>query len=520
MSSRRPSWQRLYAPRYIATAGVVLGWLGILFAYQGHRLGVILALGTTLLVLLALRRGEALSRGRRETLRSALAMADTRNRELERLGAVTASMLEDVDLPRMFQTVADSARDLLQAEGALIALLVEEGRFLKVMAAGGVMAGGRDQLIPTDTSLSGWALNHDEAVVTDDLYADPRATTRVPGIEGPVTTAAVIPLRSAGVPIGTMSVINRRDNLPFDRHDLQLLRNLGDQAVVALDRARIFEEIRASQRELTQKNAELLRAARLKGQFLANMSHELRTPLNAIIGFSDLILSGGVGAVPEVQREFLEAVLRNGRHLLGLINDVLDLSKIEAGRMSLVLAGTDVREAITGAVADTASLRTGRRQQCEVRLDEAPLWIVADGMRVRQVLFNLLSNASKFTSDEGRITLSAVRTTAPLPAAAGRAGEEPSLISRDAVWIAVSDTGIGIKQEDLGALFQEFSQLDSSASRQQQGTGLGLALSRRFVELHGGVIGVESIVDKGSTFWFILPTEGPVRRGSLRNGVD
>jgi signal transduction histidine kinase len=317
-----------------------------------------------------------------------------------------------------------------------------------------------------------------------------------------------------------MSVINRRDNLSFDRHDLQLLRNLGDQAVVALDRARIFEEIRGSQRELTQKNAELLRAARLKGEFLANMSHELRTPLNAIIGFSDLILSGSVGAVPDVQREFLEAVLRNGRHLLGLINDVLDLSKIEAGRMSLVLAGTDVREAITGAVADTASLRTGRRQQCEVHLDEGPLWIVADGMRLRQVLFNLLSNASKFTSEEGRITLSAVRTTAPLPAAAGRVGEEPSLISREAVWIAVSDTGIGIRQEDLGALFQEFSQLDSSASRQQQGTGLGLALSRRFVELHGGVIGVESIVDKGSTFWFILPTEGPVRRSALRNGLD
>ncbi|HLQ23667.1 MAG TPA: ATP-binding protein [Gemmatimonadales bacterium] len=519
MTSRGPSWQRLYAPRYIATAGVILGWLGVFFAYQGDRLGVILALVTTLLVLLALRRGEALSRGRRESLRSALEMADTRNRELERLGAVTATMLQDVDLPRMFQTVADSARDLLQAEGALIALLVEEGRFLKVMAAGGAMEGGRDQLIPTDASLSGWALNHDEAVVTDDLYADPRST-RVPGVEGPVTTAAVIPLRSAGVPIGTMSVINRRDNLPFDRHDLQLLRNLGDQAVVALDRARIFEEIRGSQRELTQKNAELLRAARLKGEFLANMSHELRTPLNAIIGFSDLILSGGVGAVHEVHREFLEAVLRNGRHLLGLINDVLDLSKIEAGRMSLMLAGTDVREAITGAVADTASLRTGRRQQCEVHLDEEPLRIVADGVRVRQVLFNLLSNASKFTPEQGRITLSAVRTTAPLPAPAGRAGEEASLISRDAVWIAVSDTGIGIRQEDFSALFQEFSQLDSSASRQQQGTGLGLALSRRFVELHGGVIGVESIVDKGSTFWFILPTEGPVRRGSLRNGVD
>jgi signal transduction histidine kinase len=519
MSPRRRFWHRLYAPRYLAAAAVIVGWFGVLFAFREHWLGIVLPLATTLLTLLALRRGELLASRRRASLHSAFETAAARNRELERLGALAAVMLQDVDLPRVFQVVADSARDLVQAEGAIITLLVEEGRFLKVMATAGILDAAQGQLLPSDASLSGWAAYHDEPVVTTDVSADPRAT-RVPGLEAPVTTAAIAPLRSAGVAIGTIGVANRRDRQPFDAHDLQLLRTLGDQAVVALDRARTFEEIRHNERELIQKNAELQRAARLKGEFLANMSHELRTPLNAIIGFSDLILSGGAGEVPEIHREFLEAVLRNGRHLLGLINDILDLSKIEAGRMALTLAPTDVREAITGAVADTASLRTARRQQCEVNLDEAPLPILADGTRVRQVLFNLLSNASKFTPEEGRITLSAVRTDAPLPAPAGRAGEAPRLVQRDAVWIAVSDTGIGIKAEDVGKLFREFSQLDSSASRQQQGTGLGLALSRRFVDLHGGVIGVESIVGAGSTFWFILPTEGPVRRGPLRSGLD
>ena len=518
MSSGWRSWGRLYAPRYVTAVAVALGWAGVYFAYRRHWLGIALPLITTVLTFAALRRGEMLSRQQRESLRGALATAAARNRELERLGAVTAVMLQDTDLPRIFQAVADAARDLLQAEGAMITLLVEEGRFLKVMATAGMMEAGQGQLLPTDASVSGWVVHHDEAVVTDDLYGDPRAT-RLPGIVGPVRAAAMVPLRSAGLTIGTMGVLNRRDSRRFDAHDLQLLRTLGDQAIVALDRARTFEEIRRSQQELIQKNAELLRAARLKGEFLANMSHELRTPLNSIIGFSDLILSGGVGEVPEVQREFLEAVLRNGRHLLRLINDVLDLSKIEAGRMALALVATDLREAITGAVADTASLRSARRQLCEIQLDRGPIQIVADGTRVRQVLFNLLSNASKFTPEEGRITLSAVRTEAPLPTPADRAGDEARLMPRDSVWVAVSDTGIGIRQDDLGRLFQEFSQLDSSASREQQGTGLGLALSRRFVELHGGVIGVESVVGKGSTFWFILPAEGPVRHGPLRSGA-
>jgi len=519
MIDRRSAWQRLYVPRYVTAVGVVCGWVGVYFAFRGHWLGVVLPLLATGLTMVALRRGDRLASTARASLRAALETADARNRALERLSQLASVMLKDVTLANLFQAVADAAADLLEADGAGITLLVEEGRFLRVEATAGFLAGTKGELLSSSDSLSGWVVLHDQAVVSDNIYEDPRAT-RLAGLESPLRTGALVPLRSAGVVIGTLGVVNRRDGRRFDDDDLKLLRTLGDQAVVAFDRAHTFDEIRRNERDLTAKNIELERATRLKSEFLANMSHELRTPLNAIIGFSDLILSGGLGDISSEQRDLLEAVLRNGRHLLALINSVLDLSKIEAGRMTLALGRTDLRGAITAAITDTASLRTAKHQECDLRMDDGPLQIVADGVRVRQILFNLLSNASKFTPEGGQITLTVVRTTnAPLPVPADRAGEQSRLIPREAAWVAVADTGIGIQPEDLGKLFQEFSQVDSSASRQQQGTGLGLALSRRFVELHGGTIGAESVYGKGSTFWFILPVDGPVRRMAARSGA-
>ena len=209
-------------------------------------------------------------------------------------------------------------------------------------------------------------------------------------------------------------------------------------------------------------------------------------------------------------------MLRNGKHLLSLINSALDLSKIEAGRMTLTLAMTDLRVAITDAVADTASLRTAKRQECSLELDAASLAILADGGRIRQILFNLLSNASKFTPEGGKIYLAAVRTRAPLRQPADRAGDRARMVPQDVVWVSVADEGIGIKREDMPKLFQEFSQVDSSSSRRAQGTGLGLALCKKFVEMHGGTIGADSVFGKGAAFWFLLPAEGPVRRRRQR----
>jgi signal transduction histidine kinase len=347
--------------------------------------------------------------------------------------------------------------------------------------------------------------------MSDDMDADPRSHSP-PGFAVNLKTAAIVPLRSANFTVGTVSVYNRKDGHPFDDHDLRLLQILGDQVVVGLDRASVLEESRRNELALRTKNQELQRVTQLKNEFLANMSHELRTPLNAIIGFSDLILEGSTGDLTPQHRDFTEAVLRNGKHLLTLINSALDLSKIEAGRMTLTLAVTDLREAIVDAVADTASLRTAKRQECTINLDTAPLTIVADGGRIRQILFNLLSNASKFSAEDKKISLAAVRTRAPLRQPADRSGDQARLVPQDVVWVSVTDEGIGIKREDLPKLFQEFSQVDSSSSRRAQGTGLGLALCKKFVEMHGGSIGADSVYGSGTAFWFLLPADGPVRR--------
>jgi signal transduction histidine kinase len=498
-------------PGTLSAFAVVVGWVGVYFAFQSHWLGIALPLVTTALSWGAVRQGERMGRERSAELRRALEITAARNRELERLRHLASTLLQSTNVTRLLEEVATATADLLEAESGGVTLMVEEGRFLRMAAATGPLSVTVGTLFPVDHSLLGWVVTHDTARISENMAAEPeRYTGLAPDLR--FGTCAVVPLRSAGVVIGTVSVYNRRDGRPFTDYDLQLLRTLGDQVVVGLDRAAVLQESRRNERALFAKNAELQRATQLKSQFLANMSHELRTPLNAIIGFSDLILDGGAGPVGEQQREFLESVLRNGRHLLSVINNILDLSKVEAGRMTLTLGHTDLREAITGAVSDTASLRSAKGQECTVTLDDVPLTVVADGVRVRQILFNLLSNASKFTPEGGAITLSAVRTRAPLPAPSDRAGDERRTISQEVVWVSVADSGIGIAPEDMPKLFREFSQVESSASRPAQGTGLGLALCKRFVEMHGGTIGAESIPSRGSTFWFMLPAEGPIRR--------
>ena len=487
-------------------------WLAVALAWRQSPLAFLPAIGASVLAVLALRRGFTLGERGREGLQAALAAAAARNRALDRLHGISTALLSGSDVPALQDEVAQAAADLLDAEGGAVMLLVEEGRFLRIVSATGPMEVTVGRLLPSDASAAGWVVAHDEPLLSGDLATDPRIH-RFADRADALRTMAIAPLRSAGIVVGTVSVYNRLDGQPFSEADLHLLQTLGDQVVLALDRAAALDEIRTRERELALKNRELERAGRLKSEFLANMSHELRTPLNAIIGFSDLLLTEQLGPVSETQRDFLGSVLRNGRHLLGLINDVLDLSKIEAGRMTLELETTDVRQAIDGAVTDTASLRAAKAQDCRVRVEEGALTVLADAVRVRQILFNLLSNASKFTPEGGQITLTAIRTRAPLPLPGDREGESPRLEHRDAVWIAVTDTGIGIAEGDMPKLFQVFSQVDSALSRREQGTGLGLALCKQFVEMHGGTIGAESIHGRGSTFWFILPVDGPVRRG-------
>jgi len=513
---RQRDWSRLLRPGHLLAAGLILGWLALWLAYQDQLIGAVVALVAAVLTMAALRRTETMAEEHEAALRSSLEVAARRHREVERLRGVTAALLVGNRLEDLFQEIAQAGAELLQAECGALALVVEEGRFLKVTAATGALAGAKGNLTPVDGTMAGWVVMHEQPTTSEAIERDSRISQLHNfGTDAQLRTTAIVPLRSAGVVIGTLSVYNRLDQRSFDAHDVQLLQALGDQAVVGLDRAHVLEQSRKNELALAAKNRELQRATQLKSQFMANMSHELRTPLNAINGFSELLLTQELGSLNEAQREFLESVLRNGKHLLGLINSVLDLAKIEAGRMTLSLGETDIREAITAAVADTASLRAAKHQECRVDLEDGPLQVVADGTRVRQILINFLANASKFTPDSGKVVLSAVATRAPLPMPAERVGDQKRLVSRDAVWISVSDTGIGIRPEDMGKLFTEFTQLDSSASRMQQGTGLGLAVSKRFVDMHGGLIGAESVYGKGSTFWFILPADGPIRQSGV-----
>ncbi|MEP7226482.1 MAG: ATP-binding protein [Gemmatimonadales bacterium] len=506
-------WRRLSYTGSIAGVAIIIVWLGLWLVRQNDAVGLLLTSIATFMTLVTFRHIKELAESQNTSLQKALVQADRRNRELERLRHLAGTLLAGADLDSLVMEVAQSAAELLEADSAAVTLVVEEGRFLKVIAACGALEPAVGLLIPVDESLLGWAVSHDAPLMSDDMDADPRSHQPA-AFAVHLKTTAIVPLRSADFTVGTVSVYNRRDAQPFSDHDLQLLQILGDQVVVGLDRASVLAESRRNELALRTKNLELQRVTLLKNEFLANMSHELRTPLNAIIGFSDLTLEGSTGELSEQHREFTEAVLRNGKHLLTLINSALDLSKIEAGRMTLNLALTDLREAIVDAVADTASLRTAKRQECTVNLDPAALTVIADGGRIRQILFNLLSNASKFTAEDGKISLAAVRTRAPLRQPAERSGDQARLVSQDVVWVSVTDEGIGIKPEDMSKLFQEFSQVDSSPSRRAQGTGLGLALCKKFVEMHGGAIGAESVYGKGTAFWFLLPTDGPVRRAA------
>lgn len=304
----------------------------------------------------------------------------------------------------------------------------------------------------------------------------------------------LVPLRAGTKLVGVLGMI---PGAQFGDDERAALEQAAPNLAIACERGaahhntrRLAVEVRQTAKRLEELNTDLDAAMKSKDQFLSNISHELRTPLNSIIGFTDLLLTQDLGGGPlsDQQRDFLETVGRNGRQLLELINELLDLQRIAAGRMDLKPETVELAPLLAEAAGSVHAQAEKHRHALVITPPAPDLRVHADRGRVRQVLLNLLSNAIKFTPDGGRITVAA----APV-----NGGAEAR--------IAVSDTGIGIAAEDQSKLFKEFSQLDGSASRKYEGTGLGLALSRRLVELHGGAIGVDSEMGKGSTFWFTLP---------------
>jgi len=320
-----------------------------------------------------------------------------------------------------------------------------------------------------------------EPIQVPDILAAP-ADSRVRGalVRAGYRALLAVPLLREDRLLGGLTVI-RKATGEFGPAVIELLRTFATQSALAIQNARLF-------REIADKSHQLEMASQHKSEFLANMSHELRTPLNAIIGFSEVLSERMFGDLNAKQEEYLKDIHASGQHLLSLINDILDLSKIEAGRMELELTDFNLPATLDNALTLVRE-RAGRRGiALHLTVDEQLDQVRADERKVRQVVLNLLSNAIKFTPEGGRIEVRAKPVNGSIE-------------------VSVSDTGVGIAPEDQEAIFEEFKQV-GTADKKVEGTGLGLALSRKFIELHGGKIWVTSQVGKGSTFTFTIPVRG------------
>ncbi|MCX5800378.1 MAG: GAF domain-containing protein [Candidatus Eisenbacteria bacterium] len=376
-------------------------------------------------------------------------------------------------------------------------LLVGGEKELYVKAASGYAGEGVNnlRLKVGNEGITGWVAATGQPLYVPDVQKDPRY---VPGMKG-VRSEIALPLKIGQNVLGVLNVESTELGA-FHERDVRILSSLAAQAAVAIENARLYAEIEKKAEELDvacrdleisrqsilKANERLQEVDRLKSEFLATMSHELRTPLTSIIAYSELL---GDERVDEARRsEFLEIITEQGNRLLQLITDLLDLSKLECGKMQLILEPANLNEIILSAVETTRP--TADKKGLEVFTDLAPALplVSMDTKRIRQVCWNLLCNAVKFTDFGGKITVRSEESGAELV-------------------VRISDTGVGIRPEDIERIFDRFAQVDSSATREHGGVGLGLDLVRRFVTLHSGRVWVESEYGRGSSFFFTLPKE-------------
>jgi len=410
----------------------------------------------------------------------ARALAAWKRTELERLTLVkTANELGSrVELQEILDLGAERLREVLDCPFVAVSLADPMG--LRMVLIPGSTTGESEQM-PSAKSPSAQAFRSRQTVIADlrsPGWDDAVVRWREEQSAGP---AMAMPLVSGAEVLGVVTCVRRADQAPFTRSDQDHAELLLPSLASAIRVSLLFDNLRES-------GAKLELANRHKTVFLANMSHELRTPLNAILGFSQLLIDDQTGRIDTKTRlRFVDQINSSGQHLLGLINDILDLSKVEAGQMEMHLSMTAVAEAIE-VVLTTVQPLAAKKDIRVISEADRDLTLVADPGKLKQMLLNLVSNGIKFTPSGGQVTVTARR--------------DESMIE-----IGVTDTGIGMSEAELQLIFREFRQLDQGADRQQEGTGLGLALTRRFAELHGGTVSVKSNKGSGSTFTLRLPVE-------------
>jgi PAS domain S-box-containing protein len=422
--------------------------------------------------------------------------ARQRVREMEFLHEVSLAAATEIRLQDILQGAAESlAAELGNVRVSLLLLELESG-VLRMEAGVGYPANLIGNLyFELDQGISGWVVKHGQPVIAPDVWLDPRYYKIIPDTRSELC----VPMTVGSLTIGALNIESPQLNA-FTNNDLRLLSTLANNLAAIIERVHLFNAVEAARIEsqqraqaLAEANARLQELDRLKDQFLASVSHELRTPLNSIIGFSDVLMKRMAGEISSKQEECVRNILLSGEHLMALINDILDLSKIKAGRMSLELGIFDVHDLLTEVQTTIMPLVNKKSQALTIEHPDGLPPLTADRFRIKQVLLNLLSNANKFTPIEGRITVSC-RVSDP----------------EDSVLFSVADTGAGIRPNDQEIIFEEFRQAGHDpAEVKVKGTGLGLAISKRLVEMHKGRIWVESQYGHGATFFFLLPLAGP-----------
>ena len=403
--------------------------------------------------------------------------------ELKALGEVSQAVNSTLDLETVLATIVTKAVQLSGTDAGAIYVFDERQREFYLRSTYGMnqelIAALRQGSVGLDDPNLALAMARGEPIQVADLQDDAQSPLNEIILRAGFRARLVAPLIHGGEVVG-MLVVRRRTPGAFAANTVDLMRTFAAQSVLAIQNARLFHEIE-------DKSHQIEAASKHKSQFLANMSHELRTPLNAILGYTELILDSIYGEAPEKMRSVLERVQANGRHLLGLINDVLDLSKIEAGQLTLSLSEYSIAELVQNVYVAVEPLASQKNLTLTTDVPKGLPIGYGDERRLAQVLLNLVGNAIKFT-ETGEVAITASQTNGSFN-------------------VAVRDSGPGIDPANQAKIFEEFQQVDNTSTRQKGGSGLGLAISKRIIEMHGGRIIVNSALGKGATFTIKLPVK-------------